>query len=57
MPEPHPSRKRGHSDPVRNRVCRVLKYRAPVASLTHFLAIIKLQYGSIHCHLSLLWIL
>ncbi len=54
MPEPHDSPKSGHADSVRNRVCRILKYRAVVLSLTHFLTIIKLQYASIHCPLSLL---
>ena len=53
MPEPRYSRKRGYSDSVRNRACRVLKYRAAVASLTHFLVIIKLQYESTQCPLSL----
>jgi len=28
MPKPHHSPKRRHSDSVRNRVCRILKYRA-----------------------------
>jgi hypothetical protein len=54
MPKPRPSRQRGHSDCVRNRVGRILKYRAAVPSLTHFLTIIKLQYGSSDYPLSLL---
>jgi hypothetical protein len=54
MPEPHHSRKSGHSGCMRNRASRVLKYLAVVASLTNFMTIIKLQYGPAPRPLSLL---